>query len=57
MDPSASTSLTEAIEADTVTGDVLDVSVEEGPSAFGIFNDPGSQDNRLLGAMWRVQVL
>ena len=58
MDPSGTTSLTDAIEGGyTVNGDVLDVSVEEGPSAYGIFNDPGSQDNRLLGALWRVRVL
>jgi len=58
MDPSSSTSLADAIEGTySISGTSYDVTVEEGPSAFGIFNDPGSIENRLLGTLWRVRVL
>jgi hypothetical protein len=58
MDPTASTSLTSAIESDaTLGGTVDDLQVEESPSSFGIFSDPGAIENRLLGAIWRVHVI
>jgi len=58
MDPAAATSLTASLEGTySIGGTSYDVTVEEGPSAFGIFNDPGSIENRLLGALWRVRVL
>jgi hypothetical protein len=58
MDPAAATSLTRAIEADETLGGVVDdVTVVGGPSGFGYFTDPGLIENRLLGALWRVQVI
>jgi hypothetical protein len=58
MDPREPTSITKAIESDkTLGGLVDDVAVVDGPTGYGTFPDPGSVDNQLLGAIWRVQVL
>lgn len=56
MDPSATTSVAKAITYDkTLGGTVGKVSVIEGPSSYGVFQDAGGQ-GALLGCTWRVQV-
>ena len=58
MDPAEPESVLQAIVSDTTLGGLVDdLAVVEGPSSFGYFNDPGSTENRLLGCIWRVQVL
>jgi hypothetical protein len=58
MDPAEPVSVLQAITSDETLGGIVDdLAVVEGPSSFGYFQDPGSTDNRLLGCIWRVQIL
>lgn len=56
MDPAANTSVLKAILSDRTLGNVAQISTVEGPSAFGVFPDPGSTGGSLLGCTWRVGV-
>jgi hypothetical protein len=57
MDPEASTSMAQAILSDkTLGGAVGKVHINEGPSAFGVFQDTGG-DGNLLGCTWTVRVI
>jgi len=56
MDPESDQSVAQAILADrTLGGQVERVNIAEGPSAYGIFPDPGG-DGSLLGCTWTVRV-
>jgi hypothetical protein len=56
MDPKAATSLQQAILADdTLGGAVSQAMVEDGPSNYGIFPDPGGQ-GAYLGCTWTVRI-
>jgi hypothetical protein len=59
MDPNADTSLEQAIlDGDRTLGGVVGaVASVEGPSAYGIFADPGQTTQNLLGCLWRVRVI
>ena len=57
MDPSASTSVAQAIMSDkTLGGVVRKLNVTAGPSAFGVFEDTGG-DGNLLGCTWTVWIV
>lgn len=56
LDPSAATSLAQAIVADrTLAGSVSSLTVI-GPSAYGIYRDAGGVGS-LLGAVWTVDII
>ncbi len=62
MDPTATTSLTQAIEYDRdLGGKVGQISVQEGPSAYGVFGEvaPSGElsQGALIGAVWRCRVI
>ena len=57
MDPQAATSVEQAILSDATLGGVAQLKEVDGPTAFGIFDDPGPQPERLLGCVWRVGVV
>lgn len=59
MDMTGSTSVAQAIlSSKTIGGVVSNVSITEGPSAYGVFQDTGAQDTRnLLGCTWTVRVI
>lgn len=56
MDASATTSMEQAILANPDLTGGARVKWVEGPSAFGVFLDPGATGN-LLGCTWRVAVM
>jgi hypothetical protein len=57
MDPRSATSVEQAILADKTLGSkVSDATVDEGPSEYGAFVDPGG-GGALLGCTWRVRVI
>ena len=57
MDPSAATSVAQAIHSDRTLGStVSQATITEGPSAFGVFTDAGGEGS-LLGCTWRVRVM
>ena len=56
MDPNASTSVAQALDADPTFGGVVDNSAVGPPTDFGAFIDPGG-GGALLGCTWQVEVL
>ena len=57
MDPVSSASVAQAVTYDRTLGSTVGkVSVIEGPSSYGVFQDSGGQGS-LLGCTWRVQVI
>jgi hypothetical protein len=54
MDPESAESVEQALFADQTLGGVAHVKSVEGPSAFGLFQDPGG--GAYLGCTWRVRV-
>jgi hypothetical protein len=56
MDPDSSESVAQAILSSRTLGSTIGrLSVMDGPSAFGVFQDTGG-DGNLLGCTWTVQV-
>jgi len=57
MDPEAATSMAQAILGNRTLGGVVErVATVEGPTAYGVFPDPGGGGN-LLGCTWRVRIV
>lgn len=57
MDPEASTSMLKAIlSSKTLGGVVSNISIVDGPSAYGVFRDAGGQGS-LLGCTWGTRVI
>jgi hypothetical protein len=56
MDPTATTSVAQAITEDETLGGVVEFVGVEPPTEFGAYTDPGGQ-GALLGCTWRVRVM